>query len=176
MSEEKRTTATVKANFNAKAAQEAVNAEAEKKTARKAAAKKSASGKTAETKKQTKTVTAAENDVQAAEQKEGTKVEKKVAKTTAAKTTAAKTTTKKTATKKTAAVAKKTTAPEAEVILQWNGQDYSTARLIQSAKDVWQYDLGKNVADFKSAKIYVKPEESKAYVVVNDTEKLSFDI
>ena len=64
----------------------------------------------------------------------------------------------------------------AEVVLQWNGNDYTYDRLLQSAKDVWQYDQGKNVADFKKAVIYVKPEEGKAYVVVNDTDELSFDI
>ena len=104
------------------------------------------------------------------------------AKTTAAKTTAAKTTAvKKTAAAKTAPAAKKPAAKKAaatkvEVTLQWNGNDYTAERLLQSAKDVWTFDLGKEAADFKTAKIYVKPEEGRAYVVVNDSESLSFAI
>ena len=65
---------------------------------------------------------------------------------------------------------------KAEVTLQFNGNDYTAERLIQSAKDVWQYDMGRDVADFKSVKIFVKPDDRKAYAVVNETEQLSFDI
>ena len=93
------------------------------------------------------------------------KEEKKVEKKTEKKVVAAKA-------EKKAPAAK----AAAEVVLQWNGNDYTYDRLLQSAKDVWQYDQGKNVADFKKAVIYVKPEEGKAYVVVNDTDELSFDI
>ena len=102
-------------------------------------------------------------------------------KTTAAKTTTTKTTAaKKTAAAKTTvrktAAAKKTAQTGVEVTLQWNGNDYTADRLLQSAKDVWSFDLGKDAADFKSAQIYVKPEESRAYVVVNGTDSLSFAI
>ena len=79
---------------------------------------------------------------------------------------------KKAAEKKEAPAAK----ISAEIILQFNGNDYTYDRLLQSAKDVWQYDQGKNVADFKTAQIYVKPEDNKVYVVVNGTDALSFDI
>lgn len=136
--------------------------EEDKKTAPvKAVEKKSAPVKTAE-KKETPVKTA----------------EKKAAPVKAAEKKAAPAT-KKAAEKKASSV-KKETAPaaktETEVILQWNGNDYTYDRLLQSAKDVWQYDQGKNVADFKKAAIYVKPEENKAYVVVNDKDELSFDI
>jgi hypothetical protein len=106
------------------------------------------------------------------EKKEAKAMEEK--KTTAA----AKTTAKKPAAK---APAKKAAAPKkaelkAEVILQFNGNDYTEERLVQSAKDVWQYDMGRDVNDIKSVKIYAKPDEKKAYVLVNETEQLSFDI
>lgn len=108
----------------------------------------------------------------AAAKKEAKAMEEK--KTTAA----AKTTAKKPAAK---APAKKAAAPKkaelkAEVILQFNGNDYTEERLVQSAKDVWQYDMGRDVNDIKSVKIYAKPDEKKAYVLVNETEQLSFDI
>ncbi|MDD5849944.1 MAG: DUF6465 family protein [Firmicutes bacterium] len=110
------------------------------------------------------------------EKKEAKAMEEK--KTTAVAKTAAKTTAKKPAAK---APAKKAAAPKkaelkAEVILQFNGNDYTEERLVQSAKDVWQYDMGRDVNDIKSVKIYAKPDEKKAYVLVNETEQLSFDI
>ena len=113
------------------------------------------------------------------------KEEKKVEKKTEKKVVAVKAEEKKAvpavkAEKKAPAAKSEKKAPAAkaaaEVVLQWNGNDYTYDRLLQSAKDVWQYDQGKNVADFKKAVIYVKPEEGKAYVVVNDTDELSFDI
>ena len=36
--------------------------------------------------------------------------------------------------------------------------------------------MGRDVNDIKSVKIYAKPDEKKAYVLVNETEQLSFDI
>ena len=62
-----------------------------------------------------------------------------------------------------------------EVTLQWNGNDYTPDRLIQSAKDVWQYDLGKKVEDIETIALYVRPDEGKCYAVVNG-EQLKFDI
>lgn len=129
-----------------------------------------ASAKAAEEKKETKKAAAAA--VKAEEKKEAKEMTEK--KTAAAKAPAAKTAAKKPAAKKAAAPKKE--ALKAEVVLQFNGNDYTADRLIQSAKDVWQYDMGRDVADIKSVKIWVKPDEKKAYVVVNETEPLSFDI
>ena len=106
---------------------------------------------------------------------------KPVAKTTAAKAveTAAKTevkTEKKTATKKAAtekAPAKKATttkkaaAVKAGITLEFSEKSYTTEKLVEIAKDVWVYDLGKDVNDFKTVELYVKPEESAVYYVVN---------
>ena len=171
MSTEKKPTATVKASFistktedtkvPAKKEEKKVVKKAEKKAEKKAVAVK------AEEKKAVPAVKAEEKKavpaVKAEKKAPAAKAEKKAP--------AAK------AEKKAPAVKAEKKAPvAAEVVLQWNGNDYTYDRLLQSAKDVWQYDQGKNVADFKKAVIYVKPEEGKAYVVVNDTDELSFDI
>ena len=107
---------------------------------------------------------------------------KPVAKTEAAKAVETKTevktevkTEKKTATKKAAtekAPAKKTTtkkaaAVKAGITLEFSEKSYTTEKLVEIAKDVWVYDLGKDVKDFKTVELYVKPEENAVYYVVN---------
>ena len=152
MSTEKKPTATVKASFiSTKTEDTKVPAKKEEKKVEKKAEKKAVAVK-AEEKKAVPAVKA--------EKKKAVPAAKAAKKAPAAKA------------EKKAPAAK----AAAEVVLQWNGNDYTYDRLLQSAKDVWQYDQGKNVADFKKAVIYVKPEEGKAYVVVNDTDELSFDI
>ena len=152
MSTEKKPTATVKASFiSTKTEDTKVPAKKEEKKVEKKAEKKAVAVK-AEEKKAVPAVKA--------EKKKAVPAAKAEKKAPAAKA------------EKKAPAAK----AAAEVVLQWNGNDYTYDRLLQSAKDVWQYDQGKNVADFKKAVIYVKPEEGKAYVVVNDTDELSFDI
>ena len=163
MSTGKKPTATVKASFiSTKTEDTKVPAKKEEKKVEKKAEKKAVAVK-AEEKKAVPAVKAEEKKAVPA-----VKAEKKKA------VPAAK------AEKKAPAAKAEKKAPAAkaaaEVVLQWNGNDYTYDRLLQSAKDVWQYDQGKNVADFKKAVIYVKPEEGKAYVVVNDTDELSFDI
>ena len=93
-------------------------------------------------------------------------------KTTAAKTTAAKKTTTRTAAAKT----KKAAAVKENISIQFAGKDYTTEQLVKIAKDVWEFDLKKDPADFKEVQLYVKPEEAKAYYVINGTETGSFDI
>ncbi len=183
MSTEKKPTATVKASFiSTKTEDTKVPAKKEEKKVVKKTEKKAVAVK-AEEKKAVPAVKAEEKKavpaVKAEEKKAVPAVkaeEKKVVPAAKAekKAPAAK------AEKKAPAAKAEKKAPAAkaaaEVVLQWNGNDYTYDRLLQSAKDVWQYDQGKNVADFKKAVIYVKPEEGKAYVVVNDTDELSFDI
>lgn len=98
---------------------------------------------------------------------------KTTAKTTAAKTTAAKKTTTKTAAAKTT---KKAAAVKENISIQFAGKDYTTEQLVKIAKDVWEFDLKKDPADFKEVQLYVKPEEAKVYYVINGTETGSFDI
>ena len=105
------------------------------------------------------------------------KAETKTAETKAAapkKTTTAKTTAAKAATKKT--TAKKAAAVKETVSIQFAGKDYTTEQLVKIAKDIWEFDLKKDPADFAEVQLYVKPEEAKAYYVINGTETGSFDI
>lgn len=91
------------------------------------------------------------------------------------KAPAAKKETVKKAPAKKAAPAKKE-AVKATVNLQFAGKSYTDADLIKIAKDVWKYDLGKKVSDFKNVELYVKPEESRAYYVINGETTGSFAI
>ena len=81
----------------------------------------------------------------------------------AKKETAKTTTTRKAAVKET-------------IHVQFSGKTYSTEQLVQSAKDIWKYDLKRKVGDFKNVELYVKPEESVVYYVINGEEKGSFNI
>ena len=78
------------------------------------------------------------------------------------------------------APAKKSPVKKAEakavVHLQFDGKSYTNEDLIKIAKDVRKYDLGNKPADFKSVELYVKPEESRAYYVVNGEITGSFGI
>ena len=65
---------------------------------------------------------------------------------------------------------------KAVVHLQFDGKSYTNDDLIKIAKDVWKYDLGNKPADFKSVELYVKPEDSRAYYVVNGEITGSFAI
>ncbi len=94
-----------------------------------------------------------------------------------------KTATKTTAKKAATSAAKKTTAKAVEqkvaetrttVSVQFSGKEYTTEELIKIAKDVWQYDLQKDPADIKEVELYVKPEESAAYYVINGDVTGSF--
>ena len=97
---------------------------------------------------------------------------------TEVKETKKATTKKATATKATAekAPAKKAAAKKAEVTVEFAGKAYSTEQLVQIAKDVWKYDLGRKATEFKTVEIYVKPEENQAYYVVNGEVTGSFSL
>ena len=111
----------------------------------------------------------------------GTGAEKKApAKKAAEKKTAVK---KAVAEKKAAVkkeVEKKAPAKKAEVKetvqVEFAGKAYTTEALVRIAKDVWKYDLKQKEADFKKVELYVKPEESKVYYVINDTVTGDFAI
>ena len=179
----KTTAKTVKAE-PVKAETKAVKAEPAKETAKaepaKAAAKtvKAESAKAIETKKDTtkklETKAGVLVDTPAAEEKKAATAKTAAKKTTAKKATAAKTTAaKKTAAKKTTAT-KKATAKKAEIktemYLQFSGKEYSQEEILQKVKDIWTYDLHQNVDDIKDVQLYLKPEESAAYYVVNGVE------
>ena len=104
--------------------------------------------------------------------------EKKTAPKAAAAKAAVKTEAKKTApaVKKTTTRTKKAAAVKETVSIQFAGKEYTTEQLVKIAKDIWEFDLKKDPADFAEVQLYVKPEEAKAYYVINGTETGSFDI
>ena len=105
---------------------------------------------------------------------------KTAAKTTAAKTTAAKTTAAKTtAAKATAAkteekaapakkpAAKKTAAKavDTKVFIEFNGAKVAVDEIVENVKATYKANGGSD--ELKSLEVYVKPDESAAYFVVN---------
>lgn len=62
------------------------------------------------------------------------------------------------------------------VHIQFGGRAYATEELVKIAKDVWQYDLNRELKDFKSVELYVKPEENIVYYVINSEVQGSFNI
>lgn len=129
-----------------------------------------------------------ETAVVAVEKKAPAKKETKAAKEE--KPAAKKAPAKKAAAEKTAAAEKKPAAekkaparraakaaePAAEVEIQFSGKEYTTEKLVAIAKDVWQYDLGGKPEEFKTVKLYVKPEENAVYYVINGETTGSFAI
>ena len=63
---------------------------------------------------------------------------------------------------------KKATTVKAGITLEFDEKSYTTEKLVEIAKDVWVYDLGRDVKDFKTVELYVKPAESAVYYVVNE--------
>lgn len=70
----------------------------------------------------------------------------------------------------------KKAAVKETIHVQFSGKTYSADELVKIAKDVWKYDLKKKVSDFKSVELYVKPEESIVYYVINGEERGHFSI
>ena len=100
-------------------------------------------------------------EVAAAVKKEVAAVKKEAAKAAPAKKAPAKK-----AEKKAEPAAKKSSAKNT-ITLEFKGNKYTEASLVQSAKDVWVYDLGKDIKDFKSVDLFVKPEDNTVYYVIN---------
>lgn len=80
---------------------------------------------------------------------------------------------KKTAAKKPAG---KKAALKTAVCLQFSGKSYSEEDLVKMARDVWKYDLKQKLGELTSIELYVKPEENKAYYVMNKDFAGSFYI
>lgn len=136
----------------------------------KAEKKETAAAKAIETKKDTtkklETKAAVLVDTPEVQAEEVKETVKKAAKKVAAKAedTAEKAvkTVKKAATKTTKKADLKT-----EFFLQFSGKEYTEKEILKKVKDVWTKDLKNKVGDMKDVKIYLKPEESAAYYVVN---------
>ena len=76
-----------------------------------------------------------------------------------------KTTRKTTTTRKTAK--KDTTDEKTEVFVQFAGQEFSEKSIMEKVVAAWEAE-GKKASAIKKAKLYVKPEDSKAYYVINE--------
>ncbi|MBP7347689.1 MAG: hypothetical protein KA965_03320 [Butyrivibrio sp.] len=88
------------------------------------------------------------------------------------KTETAGKTTKKTVKK----TVKKAETIQTNVEIQYGEKIISYDEIVQDAKNVWVYDLQKDLKDIKTMDLYVKPEEDRVYYVINDDDAGSFMI
>ncbi len=118
----------------------------------------------------TSKVTTEKNIVEAPAKKEAVKKEP-VKKTPAKKAPAKKTAAKKAPAKRATAASKVST----EVYVQFAGHEVSQESLLERVKEAWVAEGNKATA-IKSVSLYVKPEEYKAYYVVNGSAAGALDI
>lgn len=85
-------------------------------------------------------------------------------KATAKKTTATKTTAKKTSTTKNTT---KAVEPQVSYLLQFSGKEVNTANVLETVKKIWVEKFQGKLEEIKTIELYFKPEENKAYFVVN---------
>lgn len=148
-----------------------VMAETKKTVSVKPAAKAAAKAADTKTAQATTTTTASVATTEPAVEPKKEETKKAAA---AKKTTTRKTTAKKETAKKTTAVKKP--AVKETVHVQFADKSYTAEDLVKIAKDVWKYDLHQKVGDFKSVELYVKPEESVVYYVINGEVQGNFGI
>ena len=86
----------------------------------------------------------------------------------AGKTTTRKTTAKKTTTRKT--TKKETTDVKADVFVQYQGIEVSEKAIMEKVVAAWEAE-GKKASAIKRVKLYIKPEDGKAYYVINERLK-----
>lgn len=142
----------------------------------------------AEVKKATAKVISKATPVEAVDKTEAAKVAdktevvKQTKKVAEKKEAAKKPATKKPVVKKEAVKkeAVKKAAVKETVTLQYEDQNeqktYTTEDLMGICKDVWKYDLNGKPSDLKSIELYVKPQENRAYYVINGDITGSFGI
>ena len=99
----------------------------------------------------------------------------KTAKAEPAKTPAAKATTEKTVTEKAAKTAAKKTTPKksaakkeikVNAVVEYYGQQMDEKTIIANVKKAWTKS-GRKVGEIKTMDLYIKPEESAVYYVIN---------
>ena len=110
-----------------------------------------------------------------AEKKVEDKVEKVDAEVKAAPAKKTASARKTTATKKTE-VSNRKSAVQCDMVIQFQGKEYTKEELEKIANDVWVYDCERKASEIESISMYVKPEESKVYCVFNGEIPVSFDI
>ena len=89
---------------------------------------------------------------------------------------AKKETVKRTVKKETVKKVKAEPEVKAAVHFEFDGKSYTPEDILKICKDVWKYDLNGKEEDIKSVELYVKPDESVTYYVINDDIKGSFNI
>lgn len=92
---------------------------------------------------------------------------KKTTKETAKKTTAKKSTAKKTGAKRGPKPASERTI---EMTVQFGEKEVTYTDMVNRIKEMWKAQ-GKREVSMKSLELYVKPEESKVYYVINSQDK-----
>lgn len=73
------------------------------------------------------------------------------------------------------AAPKKTTLKKT-VYLQYLGKEIDQQDIEEKVKSIWTATMGKKVSEMKSLTLYLKPEENKAYYVINDEMTGSVEI
>lgn len=101
--------------------------------------------------------------------------EKPVAKTTAKETKATAKTTKKTTAKKTTArkAAKKPVEKITEVYFEYNGEQILSEELVGRIQEAYKNE-GHRISSIKTLRVYINPDERKAYYVINDKAEGKF--
>lgn len=64
---------------------------------------------------------------------------------------------------------------KANVTVEFQGKKVSDKILIDKVKETWK-EVGNKVKDIKTIDIYLKPEESMCYYVINEKENGSFPV
>ena len=62
-----------------------------------------------------------------------------------------------------------------QLILQYDGQEMDLSAVEANVKQIWK-DAGKKMTDLASLNIYVKPQEGKAYYVINGEVEGAVDL
>ncbi|MCF0133797.1 MAG: hypothetical protein HUJ72_08025 [Blautia sp.] len=132
---------------------------AKKETAKKETAKKTDSSKTSSAKKTgtSKTSTAKTGAAKTSASKTSS------TKKTTTSGTAKKTTTSKTASKTSSGSSK----VKEEFVLQYKGKEVDTEEVMRQVKEYWTKELKNKASAMKKVRIYLKPEEKKAYFIIN---------
>ena len=71
---------------------------------------------------------------------------------------------------------KKTAVLKENIVLQYAGKELGTADILKRVKTHWTKDLKHKVGDMQNVTLYLKPEDNRAYFVINDTVTGSVEI
>lgn len=77
--------------------------------------------------------------------------------------------------KRSAKKAAKKSILKPEVFLQFAGNEYNEETIIEQIKETW-YKKAEETSEITSLRLYLKPEETCVYYVINDTEQGKLDL